>query len=453
MEKRSASVISPHLSLWIVCATVFLCGLVVGQEVTATINGIVTDPSGGAVVGAKVTAKDLDRGTVSQTTTNGDGFYTFPRLPIGRYELRVESPGFQAMVQSGILLQLNQNARIDFQLKVGNVSETLEVTAGAPVLQTQSTQVGTVIDQRTNTQLPLATRNYVQLTLLSPGAVHPDPQGFENGQATGNGARPYINGNREQTNNFILDGVDNNQVSDNLVGYAPSPDAIQEFNLISQNASAEFGNFMGGIISTSIKAGSNAYHGNVFEFFRNDKLNANRWDFNFLGTKRPLLRWNEFGGTLGGPIKHDKLFFFVDYQGQRFDTPASSAGFTVLTLLERQGNFSELLTRGLQIRDPRTGIPYPNNVIPPSQLSPVATKIVTSQYYPAPLNGNLVNNQVNTSGTQSNADQGDARVDWSISDKDRLFGRYSQSVLDIPTTNSQPLMYNSFANYPTHNGV
>jgi hypothetical protein len=424
-----------------------------GQEVTAAINGVVTDPSGSAIAGAKITAKDLDRGTAWPTTSNGDGFYNLPRLPVGRYEIRAENPGFNAAVQSNVLLQLNQNAKIDFQLEVGNVNQTVEVTSAAPVLQTQSTQLGTVIDARTNTQLPLATRNYVQLTLLAPGSVHPNPQNFENGQTTGNGARPYINGNREQSNNFILDGMDNNQVSDNLVGYAPSPDAIQEFNLIEQNASAEFGNFMGGIVSTSIKAGGNQFHGNVFEFFRNDKLNANRWDYNFLGTKRPLLRWNEYGGTFGGPIVHDKLFFFVDYEGERFDTPASTGGMTVLTSLERQGNFSQLLSQGIQLKNPVTGANYLNNVIPVTQLSAAAVKVANSQYYPAPINGNLVNNQTNTSHNQTNGDQGDARVDWSPTDKDHVFGRYSQSSLSIPTTNSYALAYNSFNELPTHNGV
>lgn len=426
-----------------------------GQEVTATVSGIVTDPSGAAVAGANITARDLDRGTTWPTTTNGDGFYNLPRLTIGQYEVRAEHSGFDAAVQPNVVLQLNDNVKVDFQLRVGNVNQTVEVTAAAPVLQTQSTQLGTVIDARTNTQLPLATRNYVQLTLLAPGSVHPNPQNFENGQTTGNGARPYINGNREQANNFILDGVDNNQASDNLVGYAPSPDAIQEFNLIEQNASAEFGNFMGGIVSTSIKAGSNRFHGDVFEFFRNDKLNANQWSNNLAIPRRPrtLLRWNEFGATLGGPIKRDKLFFFIDYQGERFDTPASEGGFTVMTALERQGNFSELLSQGFQLKNPLTGANYPNNVIPLSQLSPAALKIVNSQYYPAPSNGNLVNNQTNTSHTQTNADQGDGRADWNVSDKDRVFGRYSQSTLAIPTVNSYALDYNAFNDYPTHNGV
>ncbi|HMF74407.1 MAG TPA: carboxypeptidase regulatory-like domain-containing protein [Bryobacteraceae bacterium] len=446
-----------NLGIWSICALsfAFLSTPVWSQEVTATINGVVTDPSGAAVAGAKVTAKDLDKGTPWTTTTSGEGLYTFPRLPIGRYEVRVEQAGFQTGVNPEVALQLNQIARVDVGLQVGNISQTLEVTSSAPVLQTQSTTLGTVIDARTNTQLPLATRNYVQLTLLAPGSVHPNPQTFGNGQSTGNGGRPYINGNREQTNNFLLDGVDNNQVSDNLVGYTPSPDAIQEFNLITNNAAAEFGNFMGGIISASIKSGSNGFHGNIFEFFRNDKLNANDWQNNLIGTPRKPLRWNVFGATLGGPIIKNKLFFFVDYQGQRFDTPGNATGFTVLTTAERQGNFSQLLslTNPIQLYNPVTRAPFPNNQIPTSMLSPVAQRIVNSSYYPQPLNGNLANNQVNTISTQTNSDQGDARVDWAPSEKDHLFGRYSQSILDNPTTNSQLLQYNTAQNYPVHNGV
>lgn len=246
-----------------------------GQEVTAAMNGTVTDATGSTVAGAKVTARDLDRGTSWSTVTNDAGSFTLPRLPVGRYEIRAEKPGFQAVVRAGIELQLNQNAKVDFVLQVGSTRQTVEVTAAAPLLQTESTQLGTVIDARTNAQLPLATRNYVQLTLLTAGAVTPNPAGFQTTQTFYNLERPYINGNREQTNNFILDGMDNNQVSDNLVAYSPSVDAIQEFNEITQNASAEFGNFMGGVTSVSIKSGTNQVHGNVFEFIRNDALNAN----------------------------------------------------------------------------------------------------------------------------------------------------------------------------------
>src|SRR5207302_8506052 len=165
------------------------------------------------------------------------------------------------------------------QMKIGRVSETVEVTGSAPVLQTDRTELSTIIDSTTNDTLPLATRNYVQLTLLAPGSVTPAPNSFNNGDNTASGGRPYINGNREQANTFILDGMDNNQVSDNLVGFTPAPDAIEEFNLITQNAPAEFGNYQGGIVSTTIKSGTNGFHGDLWEYFRNDGLNANQWDY------------------------------------------------------------------------------------------------------------------------------------------------------------------------------
>ncbi len=198
--------------------------------------------------------------------------------------------------------------------------------------------------------MPLATRNYVQLTLLAAGTVHPDTSLFTSAQTPANAGRPYVNGNREQENNFILDGMDNNQVSDNLVGYAPSVDAIQEFNEITSNAPAEFGNYMGGIVSTSIKSGTNQFHGDAFEFFRNNVLNANQWSNNFTDSPRAALRWNEFGGVLGGPIKKDKIFFFVDYQGQRFDNPNTTGAVSLLTAQERAGNFSAFLQQATPIQ-------------------------------------------------------------------------------------------------------
>src|SRR5204863_6752700 len=255
--------------------------------------------------------------------------------PVGTYTIKITASGFQTAVHPAITLVLNQTARIDMQMKIGTVSETVEVTGSAPVLQTDRTELSTIIDSTTNDTLPLATRNYVQLTLLAPGSVTPAPNSFNNGDNTASGGRPYINGNREQANNFILDGMDNNQVSDNLLGYTPAPDAIEEFNLITNNASAEFGNFEGGIVSVSVKSGTNSYHGDVWEFFRNDKLNANSWANNFSGTARDKLRWNMFGGTLGGPVFKNKLFFFVDYQGQRFDHPSSTGKITVFTTAER----------------------------------------------------------------------------------------------------------------------
>jgi hypothetical protein len=457
--RRQLFLCSTGIGLALLCLTVFLPQQISAQEVTAAITGRVTDPTGAAIAGAKVTATDTQRGTQWPTVTNSDGVYNLPRVPVGTYTVKVENQGFQSAQQSNITLVLNQVARLDFSLQVGEVSQSVEVTSAAPLLQTEQTALGQVIDSRTNTELPLATRNYVQLTLLAPGSVHPDPSSFKNGQTTASSGRPYVNGNREQANNFLLDGVDNNQVSDNLVGYAPSVDAIQEFNEITQNASSEFGNFMGGIISTTIKSGTNAFHGGVFEFFRNDKLNANEWSNNFSGAPRNALRWNNFGGTFGGPIKKDKLFFFVDYQGQRFSNPTTTNATSLLTGQERAGDFSQLLSPALtngkpvQLKDPRTGVPIPGNIIPASLLSPVANKIVTSQFYPLPTANTLINNFLYSTHSAINGDQGDAKVDWNISDKDRMFGRYSQSLIDNPVTNSLPLAYNSFNNFPVHNGV
>src|SRR5579884_1833599 len=437
------------------------------QEVTAAINGVVTDPSGAAVSGAKVSAKDLDRGTVFPTTTDASGFYSLPRLPVGRYEVRVENAGFQAAVQSPVELQLNQNARINFQLQVGNVSQTVEVNAAPPLLQTQATQLGSVIDAKTNAQLPLATRNYVQLTLLAPGAVTTDPSEFTGPEATLYGGRPYINGNREQANNFLLDGMDNNQVSENGVRYTPSVDAIQEFNMITQNASAEFGNFMGGIISVSLKSGTNSFHGDVFEYFRNDKLNANNWGNNWNGVPRGALRWNQFGGTFGGRIIKDKLFFFIDEQSLRRNSPPQLTGTTVMPTAWRSGDFSSLLdpsqTGGKTIQlynpysvDAATGIraPFPNNIIPASLLNPAAVKLMNSSFYPQPqFNRYTTSNFYYSAWSYLYSDQGDMKLDWRPEEKDYFTARISKGRQDNPGLNNMPIFYGSFNTSPFQNGV
>src|SRR5437870_5716291 len=392
------------------------------QEVTAAIVGTVTDPSRAPVKDADVSATDTDRGTVWAAKTNDAGAYTLPRLPVGSYTVKVSASGFSTSQIPAFTLVLNQTARVDVQMKVGQVSETVEVTGAAPILQTETTQVSTIIDSVTNDILPLATRNYVELTLLSPGSVSPDPANFNNGDNTASGARPYINGNREQANNFILDGMDNNQVSDNLPGYTPAPDAIQEFNLITSNASAEFGNFQGGIVSTTIKSGTNGFHGDLWEYFRNDKLNSNSWENRFRSAERPPLRWNMFGGTVGGPILKNKLFFFFDYQGQRFDHPSTAKPINVFTAAERAGDFGDIcvgdathqagFTGGIcntpsqQLYDPfTTGNPaFLNNVIT-HPIDPVAQALFSSSLYPAATGPGTRNNATYTEASLLNTNQ------------------------------------------------
>ena len=456
----------------VLCALVLLlasANVVCAQEVTATITGTVTDSTGAAVAGATVTAKSVERGTVFKDVTNEVGIYRITQLPVGNYDLRVEKEGFQTALFPSFTLVLNQIARIDVALKVGQVSQAIEVTGAAPVLKTETTQVDTIINAATNEAIPLATRNYVELTLLAPGTVTTDPHSLNTGDNTGSGGRPLINGNREQSNNFLLDGMDNNQVSDNLLGYTPAPDAIEEFNLITNNASAEFGNFEGGIVSVSIKSGTNSYHGDVWEFFRNDKLNANSWSNNFSGTPRDKLRWNMFGGTLGGPVFKNKLFFFVDYQGQRFDHPSSMSPITVFTTAEQAGDFSQLLTqKGIQLYNPcaaGTGIngvpcaaaavrqPFVNNQIPIGMISSVAKALFASSLYPTTINNNLQQNALNTTTSLLNSNQGDIKVDYQFSDKDRVSGRFTRAYQNNPSTNSQPLIGNGSSTAPIWNTV
>ena len=439
------------------------------QEVTATITGTVIDSSGAAVAGATVTANSVERGVPYTGVTNDAGIYRISLLPVGKYDLRIEKTGFQISVYPAFTLHENQVARVDVELKVGQVSQTVEVTAAAPILKTETTQVDTIIDSATNDALPLATRNYVELTLLSPGAIHPDPSTFNNGDNVANGARPFINGNREQANNFLLDGLDNNQVSDNLLGYTPSPDAIQEFNMITNNAPAEFGNFMGGIVSATLKSGTNSFHGDIWEFFRNDVLNSNQWENKINPTAAPIprapLRWNMFGGTLGGPVIKNKLFFFVDYQGQRFDHPPAGSFISVYTPAEMQGDFSALLHTAapIQLYNPCAGTtgqnatpcvaapvrqPFVNNQIPISMISPVAAALFASPLYPKTINNNLVNNALQETGTQFNSDQGDIRVDYRVTDSDQVSGRFTRAYQNDPATNSQPLLGNTYAHAP-----
>ena len=453
------------------------------QEVTATITGTVTDSTGAAVAGATVTAKSVERGTVFKDVSNDLGFYRISQLTVGNYELRVEKDGFQTAMYPAFTLVLNQVARIDVALKVGQVSQTIEVTGAAPVLKTEATQVDTMINGATNDSLPLASRNYVQLTLLAPGAVSTDPSSFNNGNNTGGyGGRPLINGNREQSNNFLLDGMDNNQVSDNLLGYTPAPDAIEEFNLITNNASAEFGNFEGGIVSATIKSGTNNYHGDAWEFLRNDVLNAKSWSNNFSDLPKDKLRWNMFGGTFGGPILKNKLFFFADYQGQRFDIPSSASTLNVFTAAERGGNFGALCPAGFdatgkctstsganeQLYNPCASFSqpctpssapatnrqiFPFNKIPSAMVSPVAQALFSSSLYPTPINGNLQQNAINTSVSAFNVNQGDLKIDYKATSKDSIFGRFTRAYQNNPSNNSMVLFSNSYSTSPIYNTV
>jgi hypothetical protein len=423
------------------------------QDVTATITGTITDPSGAPIVGATVMAHDSDRGTNWSSVTNQDGIYNIIRIPVGTYDLKVEAKGFETAVHSPFVLVLNQTARIDVVMKVGSVSATVEVSGESPLLQTESTEVSSIVDSHTITTLPLAARNYVQLSLLAPGSTTVNPSSLSQPQLMTGAGRPDINGNREQAVGFLLDGIVNQEKKNDEVAYMPNIDAIQEFNIVTQNPGADFGNYAGGVISVGIKSGTNAFHGDVFEFLRNDFMNSNSktsaWATGKVQAK-PTLRYNMFGGTVGGPIIKDKLFFFGDYQGMRIPS-SSPQNAQLLTQSERGGDFGQLCTQlptpeggpgtfngaGIcsnpagQLVDPKNGnAAIPFNKMSNSTLteSPFATALFAdTKHYPLPLTDIAYGSNYSfKAGNNFNSDQGDLRIDYKPSDKDSVFGRYSK---------------------------
>lgn len=438
------------------------------QQAAGAITGTVTDASGAAVAGATVTARDVAQGTSWTTQTDGAGVYDFPRITVGDISLRVSATGFATQQRTPFALVLNQVARVDFRLAVGQVNETVSVSGAPPLLQTDSSVNSTVLDSQAATSLPLATRDINQLTLLVPGVVSPNIYAFQSPQTTFGTGRPYVNGAREQDDNFSLDGMDVNQPDNAEVSYVPSPDAVQDMDIITSNAPADFGNYLGGVIVETLKSGTNEYHGDVFEFLRNTDLDANSWQNKAeayvpggVAAPRNPLQWNEFGATIGGPIVKDKLLFFADFQGSRYNTPANTVPISPVPAAFRTGDFSSVctgtFTAGLcsnpaeQLYDPASSsnpaarTPFANNQVP--IRSKVAQALLSSSLYPAATATTyLTHNYVNQY-------QGDAKIDWQISGKDHLMGRYSQMYTINDTTNSQPLIPSLTREYPLKNFV
>jgi hypothetical protein len=457
----------------LIASALFFCGLLAvlvwspaaqAQQSTGSITGTVQDPSGAPVKDAKVTAKDVDRGTALTTQSNDSGAFTFPVVPVGNYEVKAEAKGFQTAVQPAFTLVLNQTARMNFQLKVGQVTETVEVSAVAPLLQTDTSLLGSVLENRAIEALPLSTHNTNQLTLITqPGVITPNLFGFQAAQNSFGTGRPYVNGAREQENNFILDGMDNNQPDNNDVGFVPAPDAVQEFNLITGNAPADFGNYLGGVVNVTIKSGTNTFHGSLYEYMRRGGLNANSWSNNLNGIDRPGLRYDAFGGTFGGPIAKNKLFFFADYYESLFSQPSTVSQLQTIPLAQRTGNFSALCPEGFtggvcnnpvhQLYDPAssanpaTRTPFNNNQIPIGRFSNAAKNIINSPFYPTDQLAN------NISQFRTNSFQGDLKIDYVPSDKDHVMGRWSQQFITAPNSNSIQLLGDSARTFPLKNFV
>jgi len=409
-----------------------------GQTYTATVTGTVTDPQGSSIAGAKVVA--INQGTKLEyaVQTNVAGVYTIPFLPIGNYVISVEASGFKKLVSSDFKLEVNQIGRINLTLQVGAVSEQVTVTDVAPILQTENVTVGQVITGEKTTNLPLNGRNFQALTLLIPGVVSPNPGAFTNASLQNGQGRPYVNGNREQGNAFLLDGISVDETIDNRIGYKPNVDAIAEFRVETSNSSSEFGNVTGATVNATLKSGTNEFHGNVFEFLRNDALDANAWANNRNRATKQKLRQSIFGGTLGGPIIKEKLFFFGDYQGTIRRTGGGATAF-VAPAAWRTGDLSSLLQRNIFIRDPlKTGACsaadqsacFPGNIIPTARIVNPAARALFADTSLYPLPDRIdPQTQVGIFNTRTldklDGHQFDIKIDAKLSDKDNLSTRYS----------------------------
>jgi hypothetical protein len=435
---------------WLSLLPVLAPAVVSAQTGTATITGVISDETGAALPGVTVTATNQATSVEQVAVTNETGAYTITPVTVGTYVVKATLSGFRTQTTPPLTLESRQVARLDFKMGVG-LAETVEVTDTSPILQTETTSVGEVLSGTTVQSLPLNGRNTGQLALLLPGTMTYNPRGFTNiGSINMN--RPFVNGNREQTNNFTVDGLDVNETIDNRVAYQPSPDAIAEISVETNNYGADVGNVGGAVIGSVIKSGTNTFRGNVFEFYRNSDMDANTWENNRSSARKQERRQDIFGGTLGGPILPGKVFFFGDYQGSRHDAPGAATA-SVAPEAWRRGDLSSIAT---PIINPATGQPFPGNQIPVEMFSPTARAILNDlANYPLPnrtVPGGITGNFVGETLFTIRAHQGDGRVDWNVSTNDKLFARYSFATYeDRRDAQPFPLFLGTRNDQPFHN--
>ncbi|MCC6585439.1 MAG: TonB-dependent receptor [Bryobacterales bacterium] len=402
----------------------------VAQTTSTTILGTISDGSGAGIAGVQVTATILATNQTRSTASNELGYYTIPGLEPGEFKLTAQKSGFKTQVRTGLILQVNQRLTVDFTLALGDIVERVEVTGEVAALDTASASLGAVVDQRKIVDLPLNGRNYAQLAWLVPGVT----PGQRHSNDTVNFSNPFqisANGQRQFNTEVTLDGVSMNNSLLNQSNLRPSIDALQEFRVQTGNYSAEFGFLSGAQVNLVLKSGTNSLHGTVFEFLRNEKLDARDF-FAPPGQPRPPFKQNQFGVTVGGPVKKDKTFFFASYEGFR-RRKAIVGSAVVLTPAQRRGDFS---ASSAPLRDPdNSGQTFPGNIIPASRLAPQAIKLLN--YLPLPNAGGTLN-YVGATVSQANQEQGFVRVDHNFSEKDRVFLRYGISNQHVPELQLNP---------------
>ena len=421
--------------VWAFCLA-FSAAAMFAQFESATLTGIVTDSSGQVIPNVSVKAINEGTSVEAASITNGEGRYNFPSLRPGSYRVVAATTGFKQFVSSGVVLQVNQAARLDIALTIGTVTEEVKVTGEAPVLETESGSRGAVIDHTKIVELPLNGRDYNQLALLSPGVLAPTPRL----QSVGFRGVFNVNGNRAFQNAFQLDGVDNTSYSNSFRGLnvqviQPSVEALQEFKIQTNAYSAEFGRSAGALVNAVIRSGTNELHGSVFEFLRNSQLDASNFFANKAGLNKPFRQRNQFGAAAGGPIIKNKTFIFGDYEGLR-DAAGTIRFSSVPQPIWRQGMFATAIWNPYNASD--TGqdfrIPATANCndgsgncwrIPANLIDPVGQKVVNVSPDPNTSSPTFDNNFVSSPIDRNRTNQFDIRGDHTISTKLRAFGRYS----------------------------
>ena len=441
------------------CAVLMCTSIALAQTVTGSVTGTVTDPSDAVIPGANVVAHNVDTGVNSPTVTNSDGFYRINQLPIGRYTLTIDAKGFGTETVPSFNLEAVQIATFNVKLSVGGASSTVDVSAAAPILNTNDASLESTFTANTIENMPLNGLDFSALTLYVPGSVS---TAGTSGTTSIERSTYYtdtvnLNGNRAQANNFTLDGIDMNETFNNLISYSPAPAALAEINVLTANSPVDYGNVNGGGVASVLKSGTNQLHGSAYGYVQDYRLNANSWQNN---NKSPIIPVNpysedQFGGTFGGPILHNKLFFFVDYLGNRYHTGGIGSD-SVMTQAMRNGDFSVLLSGAnpIQLYDPLNNFaPYQNNQGVPI-VNPVAKFLFANQtLYPlpnaTPTDGIANSNyQAPTRSFKAN-NQGDIKIEYDLRPQDKISGFYSMSTAYDGSTPVLPISFPGVNLYPS----
>jgi outer membrane receptor protein involved in Fe transport len=440
-------------------------GLLHAQGLNGTIVGTLTDQAGANVPNATITLSNDATGFRRTAVSSDSGQYVAYSIPTGIYTLTVAQPGFETLVRTGVEVTAAATLTVDLKLLLGDVKQTLEVNAAAPLVQDQSATVSSLITNRQILEMPLNGRTFTSLVLLSPGAYAGSANNLTTSPYAMRGSTNIsVNGSSPQNNSYLIDGIFNRNLWLSTLIMVPTVDSIQEFRVLTSNYSAEYGAAAGAITVVQTKSGTNEYHGSAYEFLRNDKLDANTFFNNRQGIARPGFRRNEFGATTGGPIRKDKTFFFADYQGIRLRQPqtfTSTVPTVALRNMVSTGDFSGL---GAPIYDPitlhndPTGAPVRNqfseNQIPLSRLDPAAVRLIN--LLPVPTSPRATQNFVFNPVQSQDTDQFDVRVDQNLSNGDHLFGKYSFDNSNLTSPGLLPSPPNpgvSIGPYVSANGV